>query len=110
MGKQVIVFIRKDCQTCERLMFELEQVRQIKPLYFNNVENEPIFRDFVKNFNIHRFPSVQLDNGKVITTLHKDPNFDIDRIDESLKTDDFKFTFTPNIEVKLALIEEFLKD
>ena len=110
MKKQVIVFARKDCQACERLMFELEQVRQIKPLYFDNVENEPIFRDFVKNFKINRFPTVQLDDGNIITTLYGDKNFDINKIDASLKIDDFKFIFTPTIESRITLIEEFLKD
>ena len=110
MDKQVIVFSRKGCQTCERLLFELEQVKKIKVLKFDNVNNEPVFYDFINNFKINRFPAVQLDDGKIITTLHKDPNFDINKINEALKTEDFKFQSVPNIEAKIALIEEFLKD
>jgi len=110
MSKQVIMFGRKGCQACEQILFELEQVRQIKPLYFDNLANEAVFREFSHNFKISRYPTVQIDDGNGIITLHRDPDFDISKVHESLKTDDFKFYFCPTIEVHLNLIEEFLKD
>jgi len=113
MDKRVVVFTREECQLCQRLLFELMQVKKLDVKIFNNTRETDIFRDFVFNFKINRFPCVQIDDSKTIITLHREPNFNADKLFEMHQDwdrEEWKFFYTPSIEIQLSLIDELLKD
>ena len=113
MNKMVAVFTREECQLCQRLLFELVQVRKLNVKVFNNTKDTDIFRDFVSNFKISRFPCVQIDDNKTIVTLHREPNFDANKLFEmhqDWNKEEWKFLYTPTIEIQLSIIDELFKD
>jgi hypothetical protein len=113
MNKTVVVFTREECQLCQRLLFELTQVRKLDVKIFSNTKDMDIFRDFVSNFKINRFPCVQLDDSKTILTLHREPNFNADKLFEmhqDWNSEEWKFFYTPTVEIQLSIIDELLKD
>lgn len=110
MNKKVLVISRVGCQLCQVLEYELYFKEKIDAEYFNNEDHSKIFHEFINYFNIHRFPVIQVDNGKEFITIHGDPNFVESTSGAGSKTSRTLFYFEDTVNKQISRLKELLKD
>lgn len=110
MNKKVILIVREGCQLCEVLEHELVYNEKLEVIAFSDIHHPEIFQEFTQRFNIHRYPAIQVDDGKDFITIHGDPNFVESTSGTGSSMNKTLFYFENTVNKQISRLKELLKN